>query len=224
MASKVDICNLALSHIAQGAIPITAIEPPDSSFYAELASQHYPTARDLILQMHEWTFATTRMELASISNPSTQWAFAYDLPTGVIRPLAVLPFGATNDNQGLPYRIETDNLTDAQMVLTNVDQDTMKYIRRQDDATRYSPAFVMALSYLLAHFLAGPITKKQSMVDGMYKVFLTHFQIAAGLNAQSTDESAYKDHVPASMRVRGIASRGSSDLTGPLPDGFILRG
>jgi len=224
MASKVDICNLALSHIAQGAIPITAIEPPDDgSFYAELCAQHYPLARDLALQMHEWIFATTRQKLASIANPSDQWAFAYDMPTGVIRPLALLPLGATNDNLGQPYRIEMDALTDDQIVLTNTPEATMKYIRRMDDSTRYSPSFVMALSYLLAHFIAGPITKKQSMVDGMYKIFLTHFQIAQGLNAQSTDESAYKDHVPASMAVRGIASKSRLQLQGLLPDGFILR-
>jgi hypothetical protein len=226
MASKVDICNLALGHLAQGATPITSIDPPDGSFYAEVMYQYYPIARDMALEAHEWNFASTRERLARITLPDsiTQWAYAFDFPTQVIRPLVVLPHGATDDKYALPFRIETDNLTDDRVVLCNVDDVVMKYIRRQDDPTRYTPSFVMAMSYLLAHFAAGPITKKQSMIDGMFKLYRTHIDIARGLNAQSSDESAYKDHVPASMSVRGIVSTSRQAPIAPLPDGFIIRG
>jgi hypothetical protein len=226
MASKVDICNLALSHLAQGATPITSISPPDGSFYADVMFQYYSIARDMALEAHEWTFATTRERLSRIALPEqiTQWSYAFDFPTGVIRPLVVLPYENTSDLQALPFRLEVDALTDERMVLCNVDDATMKYIRRQDDTTRYTPSFVMCLSYLLAHFAAGPITKKQSVVDGMFKLYRTHLDLARGLNAQSTDESAYKDHLPASMAARGIATRGRQGPQQPLPDGFIIRG
>jgi len=201
MASKVDICNLALSHISQGAV-ITSIEPPDSSVFAEHCAQHYPTARDICLEMHEWIFATTRQELASVANPSTQWRYAYALPNNVLRPLAVLLPEATDDTQGQSYRIEIDDLTDAPVLLTNVEGATLKYIKRVDDPTRYTALFANALSWLLAHFIAGPITKKSQVVDSCYKTFLTHYRLATGVNAQSTDESAYKKHVPIAISTR----------------------
>jgi hypothetical protein len=203
MASKVDICNLALSHIAQG-VSITSIEPPDGTIFAEHCAQHYPTARDMCLELHEWTFATTRQLLASVDLPAevTQWQYAYDLPTGVIRPLAVLLPESIDDTQGQPYRIEVDALTDDRIVLTNVKDATMKYIRRVDDPVQYTPAFVNALSWLLAHFIAGPITKKNALVDLCEKKWQHWMDVARGVNAQSSDESAYKRHVPEHIRVR----------------------
>jgi hypothetical protein len=203
MASKVDICNLALSHIAQ-AVNITSIEPPDGSAFAEHCAQHYPTARDMCLEMHEWTFATTRQVLSAVDLPAevSQWRYAYDYPTGVIRPLAILLPQCTDDTQGQPYRIEVDALTDDRIILTNVQDATMKYIRRNDDPVQYTPLFVIALSWLLAHFIAGPITKKASIVDACEKQWEKWMKRATGANAQSTDESAYKRHVPEHIRQR----------------------
>jgi hypothetical protein len=202
VASKVDICNLALSHISQGA-SITAIEPPDGSIYAEHCAQFYPIARDMCLEAHEWTFATTRVALASVDNPMpNQWAYAYALPADVIRPLAVLLPEATDDSKGQRYRIEVDDLTDASVLYTNIQDATLKYIRRQDDPTRYNPLMVNALSWLLAHFIAGPITKKSTVVDSCEKQWEKWMKRATGANAQSVNDDAYEKFVPEHIRMR----------------------
>jgi hypothetical protein len=229
MASKVDICNLALSHIAQGTV-ITAIEPePDGSFPAEVCSQQYPIARDILLEMAAWRFATTRVALAEVEHEHTQWRFAYTLPADIIRPLAVLAPEALDDSATERYTIELDQLTETQRIYTNIDQATLRFIVRVDDPNQYTGLFIQALSWLLAHFIAGPITKKTTVIESCYKTFLTHFQLAAGHGASSSDDSSYKSHMPSAMHARGALSQPfgigptAGNNIGLLPDGLIDR-
>ena len=59
MASEVDICNLALSHLGDTAT-IASLDPPEGSAQAEHCARFYPIARDSLLEMHAWGFATSR--------------------------------------------------------------------------------------------------------------------------------------------------------------------
>ena len=63
MASEVDICNLALSHLGDNAT-VASIDPPEGSAQAEHCSRFYPIARDTLLEMHNWNFSTRRAVLA----------------------------------------------------------------------------------------------------------------------------------------------------------------
>src|SRR5687767_8634483 len=90
MSSEVDIANLALSHLGDEA-NVVAIDPPDGTVQASHCGRFYPIARDLLLEMHPWTFATRRATLAEVTNPvEDDWTYAYTLPTGCIRPLSAL--------------------------------------------------------------------------------------------------------------------------------------
>lgn len=107
--SEVDICNLALSHIGDTAA-VASIRPPDSSLQAQLCARFYPVARNALLEMGAWGFATRRVLLALVTNPTLAiaqsidpnanrgtWRFAYALPSAVINVLAVLPGEAVDD-------------------------------------------------------------------------------------------------------------------------------
>jgi hypothetical protein len=67
VASEVDICNLALGHIGDSAT-VSSINPPEGSAQAEHCSRFYPIARDSLLEMHNWGFATKRTNLALLSS------------------------------------------------------------------------------------------------------------------------------------------------------------
>lgn len=216
MASKVDICNLALSHIAQGP-KITSISPPDATVHAEQLAQFYPLARDIALEMHAWKFATARKVLTPIVLPAavTQWAFAYQYPNLVIRPLALLMPEANDDVTGSrPFTVELDADTGAQILLTNVEGAVLKFIRLQDDPVKYTPLFVNALSHLLASFIAGPITKKPSVVESQFKLYASYLQLASGSDAAGERVHPTKDFVPDHLKARGIGS---------FPDARIIR-
>lgn len=180
MASSLDICNLALAHLGADA-NVNSIDPPEGSVEAELCARFYYMARDALLESFPWNFATRRAILAELSAWAyNQWEHAYALPADCLQVLAVLSADANADYQssisgavypewtggGLAtsskspqdFSIETD-ADDRLMLLTNQADAVIRYIALVEDTTRYSPNFVMALSWHLAGLLAGPILK-----------------------------------------------------------------
>lgn len=179
MSSEVDICNLALALLGDAAT-VTSINPPDQSAQAGHCNRFYPIARDALLEMHTWGFATTRVQLAyAATNPSTTWKYAYETPSAVVNFISVLAATAADDSSagiqmagtvpgsiqnGLgvytpqPFVVESD-LDGNDVILTNVENALLRYTTVVTDTTRFSPLFVEALSILLAAKLAGPLIK-----------------------------------------------------------------
>jgi hypothetical protein len=179
VASEVDICNIALGHIGDAA-NIQSIAPPDGSAQAEHCQRFYPIARDSMLEMHDWGFATKRVALAQLStNAASGWAFAYLQPADLINTVSILDPNASSDtsvgmsapigwmetpltNGGVytpqPFQLETS--ADGQdIILTDMPLAALRYTYRMSDTTRFSPTFVDCVGWYLASFLAGPIMK-----------------------------------------------------------------
>lgn len=181
MASEVDICNLALGHLGDAAT-VASLNPPEGSAQAEHCARFYPIARNSLLEMAPWGFATRRIALAAVDNPSSTWLYAYAMPANVVNVLSVLPSNATDDYEGtvgaapnacfpgflpinppsayMPQRfsIESDSRGN-QLILTNQPSAVLRYTTLVTDTTKFSPLFVTSLSWLLASMLAGPIIK-----------------------------------------------------------------
>ena len=157
MASEVDICNLALSHIGDTAA-VSSLDPPEGSAQAEHCARFYPIARDALLEMHPWKFATRRVLLAQLATETWNWEFAYAEPAGVIKLLAVLPPSAASDAETKEYEAETDG-NGMPIILTNQENASLRYIAHVTDTTGFSPLFAMALSWHVASMLAGPVLK-----------------------------------------------------------------
>jgi hypothetical protein len=68
------------------------------------------------------------------------------------------PNPADNFYAPQPYALEQDG-NGNQIILTNVDSAVIRYTQMVDDPNIFSPLFTIALSYLLASMLAGPIIK-----------------------------------------------------------------
>lgn len=182
MASEVDICNLALGLLGDTAT-VSSINPAEGSAQAQHCARFYPIARNTLLEMATWSFATKRVALAQVDNPSSTWQFAYAMPSQVINVISVLPVDATDDYSATfvpssvlqcpqrfrnvemdaeytpqPYTIEIDG-DGKQIILTNVEDATLRYTILVKDSSQFSPLFVTALSWLLASMLAGPLLK-----------------------------------------------------------------
>ena len=153
MPSEVDICNLGLSHFGQSA-SIAAIDPPDGSVEAEHAARFYPIARDEILELHPWPFAGKRATMATLTNDRSDWAYRYAIPTGCLKPRAVLPVGyGSSEDDGVAWEREGDS------IYADEAGATLVYTERITDPTRFSPLFVATLGFRLASYMAGPILK-----------------------------------------------------------------
>lgn len=160
MPSVVDICNLSLAHLGDAAT-VASIDPPEGSAQAEHCARFYPVARDALLEMHPWNFAIRRGTLAELDVPTWSWSYAYAVPSGTLKLLAILPADASSDTSTQPY--ETESGEDGALILrTNQEAATARYVVRVEDPTRFSPLFVEALARLLAAYLAGPVIKGET--------------------------------------------------------------
>lgn len=179
MSSEIDIVNLALSHLGEDAT-VSSIDPPEGSAEAEHAAMFYPMARDTLLEMHEWRFATKRVLLALLDSDVFEWSYSYALPSGMLRALAVLPETSSAEDDGEDYDQQLD-ADDVQVILTNCEDASLKYTARVTDTTRFPPLFVEAVSWLLASHMAGPLIKG----DAGRKVAASCLQTAMGFLAQA---------------------------------------
>lgn len=191
MASVIDICNIALAHLGDDA-SVASIDPPEGSAQAEHCARFYPIARDALLEMHDWNFATKRVTLAALAVDSFNWAYAYAKPNGVIRALAVLPPSASSYAESQDYEIDGDT------ILTNQDDAVLRYTSSVTDTTKFPPLFTEALTWLLASYLAGPVIKGDSgaaMARSCLQSFAIPFSTAKVSDANQ--QRTKPEHVPS---------------------------
>ena len=178
MATEVDICNLALAHLGDDAT-IATIKPPEGSAQAEKAARFYPIARDSLLEMHTWNFASKRGSLALTTNTLDQWDYAYQAPSDMMTPVAVISPTAQNDyatrmsaghtpggiTSNYAPTIVAGQYTPQQFavegayIYTNQENAMLRYQAFVTDPTLFSPLFITTLSWHLASMLAGPVIK-----------------------------------------------------------------
>jgi hypothetical protein len=201
MASEVDICNLALARLGDVA-SVSSINPPEGSAQAEHCARFYPIARDLLLEMHPWSFATRRVVLAQLVAPSWTWAYAYAAPADAVKILAVLPDTAPNDAATQPYEIESAQ-DGTITILTNQEKATARYVARVTDTTRFNPLFVDALAWLLASYLAGPVIKGDAGA-AMARMCMQSFMLAlsAARVSDANQRKLQTEHKPSWIAAR----------------------
>lgn len=208
MASDVDICNLALSHIGEDA-NVSSIVTPDS-VPAEHCQRFYPIARDAVISLVEPHFAIKRVNLAllALAAPDYQpdtWTYAYSYPNG-LRVLSVgLPEATLVDADRQDW--DSEALTNGTLVIyTNTEQATARVLNRITDTTKFGPLLVEAIARRLAAYLAGPIIKgiEGVKVSGaQYKIFNDiDYPNAARENKVQSRGKLYRDFTPSSLAAR----------------------
>lgn len=170
MASEVDICNLALAHLGDTAT-VTSLDPPEGSAQAALCARFYPIARDALMEHHTWGFATKRIALAQLPSVTSEWDYAYAQPSDALNIIAVLPPASVDDystgatsavagGQYVPQEYSVEVLMDGtDVILTDQADAMLRYTSVISDTSKFSPLFVVCLTWKLAAFLAGPIIK-----------------------------------------------------------------
>ena len=178
MATEVDICNLALAHLGDDAT-IASLSPPEGSAQAEKAARFYPIARNNLLEMHTWNFASKRGNLALTTNTLDQWDYAYATPADMMNPVAIISPSSQNDyatrmsagdtpggiTSNYAPTIVAGQYTPQQFavegsyIYTNQENAMLRYQAYITDPSLFSPLFVTTLSWHLASMLAGPVIK-----------------------------------------------------------------
>lgn len=100
-AATTKLANLALSHI--GARPLVELDA-DTTTEAKSCRLHYEGVLHALLRMHQWNFATKRVELEFDGVPLNEWASAWKLPVDSVRLIRVC--GASPESYVDHYAIE----------------------------------------------------------------------------------------------------------------------
>lgn len=175
--SELTIWNLGLARTGDDA---TVTSPSERSRAAELCRQFYPVARDSLLEMHDWNFATTRGFLALTETPSpwARWAYQYAAPANALRvfqvgsqdviatldytddalriPLSTAPFFAPQEADQFLREVTPAG---EPIIYSNVPDAVARYTILVTDTARFSPLFADTLGWMLASYLAGPLLK-----------------------------------------------------------------
>mgnify|MGYP001585139183 FL=1 len=202
MASVVEICNLALGHIGDAA-EITAIVPPDGSAQAAQCAKYYPIARVECLSDHNWGFAKRRQLLAELSATAPSgWERWYTIPNPYLVARQVV---AQSYDTPIKFEIEGDD-TGGTVVLTDVETAELWYTTDVVDTTKFPAKFVHALSWLLASFLAIPLTRKTAIKKAAYEQYLMVMGSAAAIDANSGKQGKLdlnqKTYEPSGIKAR----------------------
>lgn len=168
MASKVQICNYALSRL--GANRITSLT--DNTNEARLCNTLIDDAIDEVLMEGPWAFAVRRAALnQTTTTPSFEYSYEYQLPTN---PLCLRVLSINEDSPGdYDYRIEADKL------LADVSTMKVRYIARITDTQSFSPMFERALKTKMQALLAYSVTGNAGLIQTLEELYVRH--VAEGL-------------------------------------------
>lgn len=156
MASKTSIDNLALRHLASS----KSIANHDTTASADATACRifYDIALEETFRDFSWPFATEIGDLGLVEeDPNDEWAYAYRYPSDCKFFRRILS-GTRNDSRQsrVPYRITQDD--QGLLILTDTDEAQGEWTIMEEDASRYPADFVMALSLLLAAYIAPSVT------------------------------------------------------------------
>lgn len=188
MASQVEICNLALTHIGVKSIS-SMTEPSEPARKLNLV---YPTARDAALRAHDWSFASQEVALAEVANESVlAWDYLYKYPASCVavrelynpnmigggpEPLtrfdAELGFARDRSTTRVPIKFQEllSPQSNQKAIGTNLPSAYARFTFQVTDPSLYDASFVTAFSYLLASMLAQHLAGNPDLGKGLYAI------------------------------------------------------
>lgn len=199
MASKISICNLALSNLAKNNINALT----EASAEARACNQFYDLVRDLLLQAFPWKFAGKTQSLAETDNDKPgKWAHAYKRPNDCLKVRWVRPEYSADDcpltaqeEISFPHEVEGERL------YCNLSPAFLRYTFKLDDPTKYSPLFVDAFGWHLAVRLAMPLTRDP-------KIRADAWQVANQMTGSAQMADASEEQYSSDIESELVEARG----------------
>lgn len=183
MATKVSICNMALTHI--GAKNQISNLDTDQSAEAKQCRIYWDDAVKFVLSQVDWNFAKAITALAEIdeTDPTTQWSYIYSLPADCVKFRGIY----NSLSQLIPYEIRLNQSATIKAIYTNEPLAYATYTIDIKDTNLFTPTFNLMLSYYLASLISYALTKKRSLRDDMIKAYNMHKLIAEANDCQEEE-------------------------------------
>lgn len=198
MATKTEICNLALSNLKIDK-EIANIETENSA-EANACRRYFDMAIKATLRDFTWPFATKIADLSLVEeDPNDEWGYSYRYPTDCVFFRRILS-GTRNDSRDtrVPYRIARD--ATARIILTDMKSASAEYTEYVSDPTQWPEDFAIAFSFRLSAYIVQRITGGDpfKLKDEAMKSYQIELSLA---RANSADEEQPEEE-PESEFIR----------------------
>lgn len=201
-ASRLDIWNMALSHLA---ISYEVQAEDERSKEAQACRRFYDRDVEETLRDAPWPFATQYVTLELVEDAvNPEWDYAYRYPSGMlsVRRLLNMATRQVNPQNKVPFRIVSD--ATGKLILT--DFQTTEELPATAECTaliteeeKYDPDFVKALSYQLANSIGSRLANDKSKLPDRALVLYNELLDKTKANAYN---EALADEEPDSEFVR----------------------
>lgn len=208
MTVSITICNLALGELRAPAIT----DISEASVEAGHCATFYPQCLKLLLERHEWSFATRIAPLAILAtNPrASEWAYAYAMPSDCATPKRLVPpvDGTTTAARYWPYPdpptpdFWSNFIVEAGIFYSQIPDAIMEYSAIDIDEAVMPAMFIDAMTYALAARLAVPLRDSRETKGELLKQAEVAAQraVADDMARQPQRDAAFTDEV---TRARG---------------------
>lgn len=154
MASEVEICNRALANIGAESISALTEKSPE----ARACKLLYAPARDSLLRLQTWGFATKHVALGVISSATVYgYEYAYSYPIDCLFARGFYRAIATADPISFKVVVQPD--LSSKEIWTNKENAILIYTAKVTDVNVFDSLFKEALGHYLAAKLAPTLIK-----------------------------------------------------------------
>jgi len=187
MASEVEICNLALSHIGKYHINSLA-DAQKESIECRLL---YPRARDSVLRDHPWNFARKQLTLGELTETYVNWDYAYQYPVDCLLALEI--YNPSGSDDQIPFEIGISADLNSRVILTNHEQAVLIYTAAVTNPNIFDSVFIDAMAYRMAADLALPLRGDPQVQQAMLNLYAGLLGRAQTVNANEQFQDPVDD-------------------------------
>lgn len=155
----------------------------------------------MVLRDYPWPFAERIVALALVEeSPNSEWGYSYRYPSDCLSARRILS-GVRNDTMDTVVKKKLGQDSEGRLIFTDKEDAELEYTCREKDTSKYPPDFQLAVSLLLAHFIAPMLTRgdKERLGDKAYQRYLL---IVGRARANAANEET-SDSQPDSELIRG---------------------
>ena len=203
MASKVDICSMAMYLI--GGNSVADLDDPQTEEERACRLFWDPCVRE-VLEAHDWKFARAYKvldgTLALTTSPSDEYSYAYQFPTDLL----VLRYLWDTDSK---CRVTDEYEVHGRLILTNLETVNIVYTKDDKNVGTYPAFFVTALMYLMASRLSSKLAEWGGRSTETYRLYKEN--LAKAIDRDCSQNQYEKDAAGDSwLNAGGYDSSGES--------------
>ena len=188
MASEVDICNLALSHIGASDTISSLTEQSVEAFHCNLL---YTDSRDAVLRAHPWSFAKRHLALSDVGSPPGNWSYRYSYPNDALYAREILQTDTAGDP--IKFEVALSDAYNSRVILTDQEEATLIYTYKATNTLVFDPLFVNALSWKIAADIAMPLTRDHNRMQTAYQMYQATLSEAQTFDANESHEDISRE-------------------------------